>query len=174
MQYISHYASPLGDILLAADDAGLTGLWFAGQKYFARRLDREHQEREVPLLTEAKRWLAAYFDGREPEFSVPLHLIGTDFQKEVWELLLTVPYGRTTTYGEIAGQIAARRGLPHMSAQAVGSAVGQNGISILVPCHRVLGSDGSLTGYAGGVDKKATLLALERRGRAAAAEMETA
>lgn len=161
MQYISHYHSPIGDILLAADDIGVTGLWFEGQKYFALHLDKEHQEKDLPVFTETKRWLDIYFSGKEPDFTVPLHFKGTDFQKEVWEILCSIPYGKTMTYGEIAKKIAFKRGLKHMSAQAVGGAVGHNPISILVPCHRVIGSNGSLTGYAGGIDKKNKLLTLE-------------
>lgn len=161
MQYTSHYQSPIGGILLAADDIGLTGLWFEGQKYFALYLDKEHEEKEVPPFEIAKRWLDIYFSGKAPDFTVPLHFTGTDFQNEVWEILYAIPYGQLTTYGEIARQIAAKRGLEHMSAQAVGGAVGHNEISIIVPCHRVIGSNGSLTGYAGGVDKKQALLTLE-------------
>ena len=161
MQYISRYHSPMGGILLAGDGNGLTGLWFEGQKYFARHLDKEQEEREIPLFELAKGWLDVYFSGREPDFSVPLHLMGTAFQKEVWEILRSIPYGHTMTYGEIAKQLAEKRGLPHMSAQAVGGAVGRNPISILVPCHRVVGAEGSLTGYAGGIDKKGRLLKLE-------------
>ena len=162
MHYISHYKSPVGNILLAADDIGLTGLWFEGQKYFAFHLDKEHEEKEIPLFERTKHWLDIYFAGREPDFDLPLHFIGTDFQNEVWEILRSIPYGQTTTYGRIAEQIAAQRGLPHMSAQAVGGAVGRNEISIIVPCHRVVGTNGSLTGYAGGIDKKIKLLALEK------------
>ena len=161
MQYVSHYSSPLGAILLAADDIGLTGLWFEGQKYFALHLDPKREERELPLFETAKRWLDLYFSGKEPDFSVPLHFTGTDFQNEVWRILRAIPYGQTTTYGEIARQLARERGLPHMSAQAVGGAVGRNRISVIVPCHRVVGTDGSLTGYAGGIDRKSKLLALE-------------
>ena len=162
MQYISHYQSPLGGILLAADDTGLTGLWFEGQKYFALYLDKEHEEKEIPLFNEAKRWLDIYFSGKEPDFTLPLHFTGTEFQNEVWEILYSIPYGKTMTYGEIAAQIAARRGISHMSAQAVGGAVGHNEISIIVPCHRVVGANGSLTGYAGGIEKKIALLELEK------------
>ncbi len=161
MQYISHYLSPIGGILLAADEEGLAGLWFEGQKYFARCLEKEHEEREIPLLKRAKSWLDIYFSGREPDFQVPLHLIGTAFQKQVWEILCSIPYGQTMTYGQIAERLGAERGNSHMSAQAVGGAVGRNGISIIVPCHRVVGADGSLTGYAGGIDRKKRLLALE-------------
>lgn len=162
MEYISYYKSPLGRILLAADSEGLTGLWFEGQKYFALHLGKDHGEKEIPVLKSAKHWLDIYFSGQEPAFTVPLHLIGTDFQKSVWDILRAIPYGRTVTYGEIAKSLAGQRGLPHLSAQAVGGAVGHNPVSIIVPCHRVVGSGGSLTGYAGGIDKKVKLLELER------------
>ena len=148
MQYTSKYKSPLGNILLAADEKGLTGLWFEGQKYFALYLDKEHEEKELPVFRETKRWLDIYFTG-------------TSFQNEVWEILYTIPYGKTTTYGEIARLLAQKKGLAQMSAQAVGGAVGHNEISIIVPCHRVVGASGSLTGYAGGIDKKIKLLKLE-------------
>ena len=161
MQYTTFYESPIGRMLLAADDAGLTGLWFEGQKYFARCLDRETEEKELPVFAEAKRWLDIYFSGKEPDFTPPLHFIGTDFQKEVWEILCAIPYGQTMTYGAIADQLAKKRGLSRMSAQAVGGAVGHNNLSIIVPCHRVVGSDGSLTGYAGGIERKTFLLNLE-------------
>lgn len=162
MQYTSHYQSPLGTILLSADEQGLTGLWFEGQKYFARNLDKEHEEREIPFFKDVKRWLDIYFSGQEPDFSVPVHLIGTDFLKEVCGILCTIPYGKTMTYGDIARIIAERRGLQRMSAQAVGGAVGHNCISIIVPCHRVVGTDGSLTGYGGGIQRKVKLLELEK------------
>ena len=150
MQYTTTYQSPLGEILLAADEIGLTGLWFDGEKYYAWNLDENHEEKEVPVFQEAKRWLDIYFSGREPDFMPPMHMLGTAFQKEVWEILRTIPYGETTTYGGIAAKIAKKRGLPRMSAQAVGNAVGRNELSILIPCHRVVGTNGSLTGYAGG------------------------
>ncbi|MCM1272592.1 MAG: methylated-DNA--[protein]-cysteine S-methyltransferase [Clostridium sp.] len=162
MQYTSHYQSPLGNVLLAADNIGLTGLWFEGQKYFAFNLDEEHEEKEIPLLEQTKHWLDIYFSGQEPDFSVPLHFMGTDFQNEIWKILCSIPYGQTTTYGKIAKQIAGKRSLQRMSAQAVGGAVGHNEISIIVPCHRVVGTNGSLTGYAGGIDKKMKLLNLEK------------
>ena len=162
MQYISHYSSPIGNILLAADDIGLTGLWFEGQKYFALHLDQEHEEKELPIFEKTKQWLDIYFSGKEPDFTVPLHFRGTDFQKEVWDILCTIPYGQTMTYGEIAKQIAEKKGLSRMSAQTVGGAVGHNEISVIVPCHRVVGTNGSLTGYAGGLDKKVKLLTLEQ------------
>lgn len=157
--------SPLGNILLSADDTGLTGLWFENQKYYAARLTSDIPNTkacsEHPIFTQAKQWLNLYFEGIEPDFTVPMHLTGTNFQKEIWKLLLEIPYGETTTYGILAKKYAQKHGLSHMSAQAVGSAVGHNKISILVPCHRVLGADGSLTGYAGGLDKKKRLLLLE-------------
>ena len=162
MHYINHYRSPLGTILLAADDTGLTGLWFEGQKYFAQGLDKETEEKDLSVLQTARRWLDVYFSGQKPDFQVPLHFQGTAFQKAVWEILSSIPYGETTTYGTIAKQLAAKRGLSHLSAQAVGSAVGHNKISIIVPCHRVIGADGSLTGYAGGIWRKEKLLALEQ------------
>ncbi|MGN0733289.1 MAG: methylated-DNA--[protein]-cysteine S-methyltransferase [Emergencia sp.] len=116
---------------------------------------------KLPVFEQTRRWLDIYFEGREPDFTPPLHLIGTDFRKEVWDILKQIPYGQTKTYGEIAEELAARRGIRRMSAQAVGGAVGHNNISIIVPCHRVIGADGSLTGYAGGTDIKAELLRLE-------------
>ena len=161
MQYTTNYESPLGKIVIAADQIGLTGLWFEGQKYFALYLDKENEEKEIPVLTEAKRWLDIYFSGREPDFELPLHFIGSEFQNEVWEILYSIPYGKTMTYGEIAKRLAAKRGIARMSAQAVGGAVGKNEISVIVPCHRVVGSNGSLTGYAGGIAKKIELLKLE-------------
>ena len=161
MTFTQHYDSPLGGILLAADEVGLTGLWFDGQKYFARGLPAERVERNTPVLSEAKRWLDVYFTGREPDFMPPLHPVGSAFRQGVWDILLQIPYGQTTTYGEIARQLAAKPELARMSAQAVGGAVGHNEISIIIPCHRVVGANGSLTGYAGGIDKKVKLLTLE-------------
>ena len=161
MQYTTHYRSPIGGILLAADEAGLTGLWFDGEKYYADHLDPEHEEKDTPILEQTKEWLAIYFSGREPVFLPPIHMIGTPFQLSVWKILQKIPYGKTVTYGEIAKEIAIQKRLARMSAQAVGGAVGRNEISIIVPCHRVIGTNGSLTGYAGGIEKKAKLLALE-------------
>ena len=162
MTYIQHYSSPLGGILLAADEIGLTGSWFDGEKYFAGNLPAEHAERQTPILAEAARWLDIYFTGKEPGFTPPLHPIGSPFRQAVWEILLQIPYGQTTTYGEIARQLAEKQGLEKMSAQAVGGAVGHNEISVIIPCHRVVGTSGSLKGYAGGIDKKVKLLELER------------
>lgn len=161
MQYTAAYQSSVGDVLLAADEIGLTGLWFEGEKFYALSLDPEHEERETPIFAITRRWLDIYFSGHEPDFMPPVHMIGSEFRRCVWELLLQIPYGTTVTYGDLARQVARRRGLRRMSAQAVGGAVGHNGISIIVPCHRVVGTNGSLTGYAGGVDKKRRLLELE-------------
>lgn len=161
MIFTGYYASPLGNILLAADETGLTGLWFEGQKYFAQGLQEERREAETPILAEAKRWLDIYFSGEKPDFLPPLHLTGSQFRQDVWNILMEIPYGQTRTYGEIAKKLAERRNLPHISAQAVGGAVGHNPVSIIIPCHRVVGANGSLTGYAGGIDKKVRLLELE-------------
>ena len=162
MTFTQQYDSPLGGMLLAADEIGLTGLWFSGQKYFARGLPAERTERSTPVLTEAKRWLDLYFSGREPDFIPPLHPAVSAFRRAVWQILLQVPYGQTITYGEIARQLAEKRGLARMSAQAVGGAVGHNEVSVIIPCHRVVGTNGSLTGYAGGIGTKVRLLELER------------
>ena len=163
--YTSVYSSELGDILLAADEIGLTGLWFFGQSYFADTLPTEQIAQETPILTQAREWLDEYFSGKEPDFTPTLHPIGSPFRQAVWKLLLPIPYGQTTTYGEIARQLEKLQNRPHMSAQAVGGAVGHNGISIIIPCHRVVGTKGSLTGYAGGLDKKMALLELEHANR---------
>ncbi len=145
MQYINHYRSPLGGILLAADETGLSGLWFDGAKYYAAGLDPEREEKNTPVLDQAKEWLTVYFSGKEPDFLPPLHMTGTPFQLAVWSILQRIPYGKTVTYGEIAKEIDVQKGLSRMSAQAVGGAVGHNKISIIVPCHRVIGANGSLT-----------------------------
>ena len=163
--YTSVYSSELGDILLAADEIGLTGLWFFGESYFADTLPTEQIAQETPILTQAREWLDEYFSGKEPDFTPTLHPIGSPFRQAVWKLLLQIPYGQTTTYGEIARQLEKLQNRPHMSAQAVGGAVGHNGISIIIPCHRVVGTKGSLTGYAGGLDKKMALLELEHANR---------
>lgn len=162
MQYTSQYQSPLGDMLIAANDIGVTGLWFVGQKYFAYSLDKESEEKETTILQDTKKWLDMYFSGKEPSFKIPLQFTGTDFQNEVWKILCDIPYGQTMTYGEIATILAKKKSLNKMSAQAVGGAVGKNGITIIIPCHRVVGSNGSLTGYAGGISKKIELLKLEK------------
>ena len=141
------YPSPVGTLYLTADEGGLTGIWMHRSK-----------TEDFPVLTQAKVWLDSYFSGNPIEFTFPLNPHGTTFQKQVWEILLAIPYGETTTYGAIAREMAQRTGKEKMSAQAVGQAVGANPISILIPCHRVVGAKGKLTGYAGGLDKKEWLL----------------
>ena len=137
------------------------GLWFDRQKYYADGLSKETKEKNLPIFDTASRWLAIYFAGGMPDFMPPISMRGSEFCKAVWEILLTIPYGKTMTYGEIARQMARSKELPAMSAQAVGGAVGHNPISLIVPCHRVVGTNGSLTGYAGGLEKKKYLLSLE-------------
>ena len=154
MDYTWHYDSPLGGITMASDGKALTGLWFDGQKHFADTLLPEHQERLLPVFGDACRWLDLYFSGVVPDFTPALTLRCSPFRKRVCEIMLTIPYGQTMTYGEIAARIAEERGLPSMSAQAIGGAVGHNPISLIIPCHRVLGSGrshpgsgASLSGY---------------------------
>ncbi len=161
MMHTRTYESPLGNIFLAADEVGLAGLWFEGQKYFANTLPAEYDEEPSAILDEAARWLDEYFKGREPSFAPPLHPAGSSFRHKVWKVLLEIPYGQTMTYGEIAQRLAKETGAKSVSAQAVGGAVGHNEVSLIIPCHRVVGANGSLTGYAGGVDKKIKLLELE-------------
>ena len=155
------YAAPYGRYVMAAEDGALTGLWLTGQKYFPSDLP-EPSGAEPEIFTQTRRWLDAYFGGRQPDVSaLPLAPKGSAFAQSVWQLLLEIPYGQTVTYGQLAKRLAEQRGLPHMSAQAVGGAVGHNPISILIPCHRVLGAKNQLTGYAGGLDVKTFLLKLE-------------
>lgn len=162
IMYTSTYDSAIGSLLLAADDIGLVGLWLNSDRFYANLLaNREYIAKETPILQEAKRWLDVYFSGREPKIELPIHLIGTPFRQEVWQLLLQIPYGQVATYGDLAKKMAEKRGVEHMSAQAIGGAVGHNEISIIIPCHRVIGANGNLTGYAGGIDKKLKLLELE-------------
>ena len=162
MEYIHHYMSPLGGITIASDGEALTGLWFDGQKYFEANLFEEHEEKRLEIFDITDKWLDIYFSGKEPDFTPPLSMKTTEFRKKVWKILLTIPYGKTMTYGEIAEKIAKDSGKAKMSAQAVGGAVGHNSISLIIPCHRVVGTNGSLTGYAGGIEKKKKLLELEK------------
>lgn len=162
MDYIHHYDSPLGGITIASDGKALTGLWFDGQKYYADILKNEYEEKALPIFDQTDQWLDIYFSGKAPDFTPPLTMRTTPFRKAVWDIMLTIPFGQTMTYGEIANRIAKQRGLSRMSAQAVGGAVGHNSISLIIPCHRVVGTNGSLTGYAGGIDKKVKLLSLEQ------------
>ena len=162
--YIHHYHSPLGGITMASDGKALTGLWFDGQKYFADTLSSEYTERNLPIFDEADRWLDIYFSGTDPGFTPALNMRTTEFRKAVWEVLLTIPYGKTMTYGQIAEKIANHLKVHRISAQAVGGAVGHNAVSLIIPCHRVVGADGSLSGYAGGIDRKMQLLRMEAAG----------
>ncbi len=161
MDYINHYDSPIGGITLASDGTSLIGLWFDGEKYLGDILSDDYEEKDLPVFAETGRWLDIYFSGKDPGFLPPLSMRTTAFRKRVWEIMLQIPFGQTMTYGQIAAQIAKENGVPRMSAQAVGGAVGHNSISLIIPCHRVIGSNGSLTGYAGGIDKKIALLKLE-------------
>ena len=160
MIYTAHYTSPLGGITLTSDGIALTGLDFDGQTYFLENITTNHQQKNLPVFEETCHYLDLYFDGKEPDFSPALNPTGTAFQMSVWTILRTIPYGETTSYGAIAKRLEKSTG-KRMSAQAVGGAVGRNPISILIPCHRVIGTDGSLTGYAGGLDKKEYLLRIE-------------
>lgn len=155
MNFIQSYASPVGELTLVSDGAFLTGVWF-GQFF------HEGQKKELSVFEQTNRWLDLYFAGQIPDFLPLLRLEGTAFRREVWDILLEIPYGETVSYGAIAKRVAQRRGIERMSAQAVGGAVGHNPISILVPCHRVVGSDGSMIGYGGGIDRKIKLLEIER------------
>ncbi len=162
MDYITHYISPLGGITISSDGEAIVGLWFDGQKHYAEILDKKHEEQDdLPIFDETRRWLNTYFEGKVPSFTPPIKMRTTEFRRQVWEILMRIPFGNTMTYGEIAKLIASMNGLKSMSAQAVGGAVGHNAISLIIPCHRVIGSDGSLTGYAGGIERKKSLLEME-------------
>lgn len=162
--YKTDYISPLGKITVACDEKSIVGLWFEGQKYFAETVDENMlQNRSFDILKLAKDWLDRYFAGKRPEISeLPLNPLGNEFRQSVWKILCEIPYGEVITYGDIAKKIAKQKGITRMSAQAVGGAVGHNPISIIIPCHRVVGSNGSLTGYAGGIDIKIKLLEHEK------------
>ena len=160
--YAINYDSPIGKLTIAAADDKIVGLWRLGQKYYGGGILKNAVEREDTVLKAARQWLDAYFGGRKPVIAeLPLSPAGSLFRREVWRLLCQIPYGKVVTYGELAEQMAKIRNLPRMSAQAVGGAVGHNPISIIIPCHRVVGSNGSLTGYAGGIAAKSALLAIE-------------
>lgn len=162
MEYISIYHSPLGDMTMASNGTALTGLWFNGQKYFSAAPAEQRAVGGLPVFEQTKQWLDIYFEGSNPDFMPLLSYQSTPFRQAVWEILSGIPYGQTITYGEIAALIAKERGIPKMSAQAVGGAVGHNAIAIIIPCHRVVGANGNLTGYAGGLEKKIALLKLEK------------
>ena len=156
MTYIYHYDSPIGKITMASDSEALIGLWFDGQKYFADTVQGTCEEKTLPVFDDTTKWLDIYFGGQQPDFTPNIKILATPFRKVIAEIMLTM------TYGEIAKKAATQMGIEKMSAQAVGGAVGHNPISLIIPCHRVVGTSGSLTGYAGGIDKKISLLKLEK------------
>lgn len=166
MIYNSYYNSPIGKILIVSKNNKLIGVWMEGQKYFLNNIKEEMERNENdPIIIKTKEWLNRYFKGEKPdikEFKGILDPNGSSFAKDVWRELCKIPYGKTMTYGEIAKIIAKKNNKKSMSAQAVGGAVGHNPISIIIPCHRVIGANGSLTGYAGGIDKKIKLLEIEK------------
>lgn len=159
MEYIFEYKFPIGIIIITSDETEITGLRFKGESEAEVLSDKKYKE--TSAIKEGKKWLDLYFSGKNPGYIPAINPTGTEFQKLVWKLLLEIPYGKTTTYGEIAGKIAEIKNVSRMSAQAVGGAVGKNPIAIIIPCHRVVGKNGKLTGYAYGIDKKISLLALE-------------
>ena len=157
MKAVYHYSSPLGSIVIESDGQVLTGLRFGEPD----DTQRETAMSELPIFSRTALWLDIYFSGKAPDFTPPMKIITTPFRKEVYDILMTIPYGRTMTYGEAAYIIAKKKGIDRMSAQAVGGAVGRNPIGLIIPCHRVVGANGKLVGYAAGLDKKAALLKLE-------------
>lgn len=161
MELFYHIDSPVGGLTMTSDGTALTGLWFDKQPYAGGVSSLRQEEARLPIFDETARWLACYFKGQEPQFTPALKLNATPFRQAVWKILQTIPYGQTVTYGDIAANIAKQQGILRMSAQAVGGAVGQNPIAIIIPCHRVIGANGNLTGYAGGMEKKIALLQLE-------------
>jgi methylated-DNA-[protein]-cysteine S-methyltransferase len=162
MEYVHTIESPVGTLTAASDGENISGLWIAGQKYFGRTLGEEVVERGLPVFEQLRDWLAVYFSGREPDFTPPLMPKGSPFQQLVWKCLGKIPYGQTISYGELAEHCERERGGGRGSARAAGGAVGRNPVSIIIPCHRVIGKNGDLTGYAGGVAVKQKLLNLER------------
>lgn len=160
MDYISHYDSPLGRITMGSDGEALIGLWFDDQKLFGANLEKEQRQQDaLPIFELTCKWLDIYFSGKVPQFTPPIQMRASDFRKQVWKQLLNIPFGQITTYGEIA------KSLGGSSAIAVGGAVGHNAISLIIPCHRVIASDGNLRGYAGGLDRKRWLLEMEQKGK---------
>jgi len=156
--YSTNYSSPLGEMIIASDGEAICGLWFYGQKHFLSSINYEIIENnDLTIFKKVTAWLDDYFNGKNPQINFKLNPAGSDFRRKVWDILMEIPYGETLTYGEIALKLSST-----MSAQAVGGAVGHNPISILIPCHRVMGANGKLTGYAGGLDRKKKLLDLEK------------
>lgn len=163
MDYTYHYTSPIGGITVASNGESLTGLWFDGQKYFASTLSQRHVEKQLPIFDRTCEWLDLYFSGKSPDFIPPVFMYVSNFRRDVYEILMTIPFGETMTYKEVADLIAKKHRIISMSAQAVGGAIAHNPISLVIPCHRVIGTNGKLTGYAGGLDKKEWLLDMEKR-----------
>ena len=163
MDYTYHYTSPIGGITVASNGESLTGLWFDGQKYFASTLSQRHVEKQLPIFDRTCEWLDLYFSGKSPDFMPPVFMYVSNFRRDVYEILMTIPFGETMTYKEVADLIAKKHRIISMSAQAVGGAIAHNPISLVIPCHRVIGTNGKLTGYAGGLDKKEWLLDMEKR-----------
>ena len=163
MDYTYHYSSPIGGITMASNGESLTGLWFDGQKYFASTLSQRHVEKQLPVFDRTCEWLDLYFSGKSPDFIPPVFMYVSNFRRDVYEILMTIPFGETMTYKEVADLIAKKHRIISMSAQAVGGAIAHNPISLVIPCHRVIGTNGKLTGYAGGLDKKEWLLNMEKR-----------
>lgn len=163
MIYTTEFDSPIGRITTAEVDGTLIGLWLENQNYFESTISKDTQKNDnLRIFTDTRNWLDRYFAKKRPAISeLPLSPSGSDFRKSVWRILCKVPYGEVTTYGEVAREIANERGIAKMSAQAIGGALAHNPISIIIPCHRVVGADGSLIGYAGGIDKKIKLLEYE-------------
>ena len=163
MDYTYHYTSPIGGITVASNGESLTGLWFDGQKYFASTLSQRHMEKQLPVFDRTCEWLDLYFSGKGPDFMPHVFMCVSNFRRDVYEILMTIRFGETTTYKEVADLIAKKHRIISMSAQAVGGAIAHNPISLVIPCHRVIGTNGKLTGYAGGLDKKEWLLDMEKR-----------
>jgi methylated-DNA-[protein]-cysteine S-methyltransferase len=161
MSYICKYSSPIGTITITSDWENITGLWLEWQKYFPLFLENYKENKDLKVFKDTIKWLDCYFQGKKPNFDIPVKAEWTAFRKEVWKILIEIPYGKTTTYGKIAERLAKKIGIKKMSARGVGGAVGHNPISIIIPCHRVIWANGSLTGYAGWIDKKMKLLELE-------------
>ena len=166
MSYTYKSPSPIGAIVASSDGTNITGLWFKGQKYFASTLTSNAQKCDLPIFQKLQKWLNLYFTGIEPNFALPLKPFGSEFRQLIWKELCKIPYGQVVTYGNIAKKLST-------SARAIGGAVGHNPISIIIPCHRVIGTNGNLTGYAGGIDKKIQLLKLEGAGLIINDKLET-
>lgn len=164
MFYYTKFNSPIGELTIASDENNIIGLWIEGQKYFGSTiLDKIALTEDIDILNKTKEWLERYFRGEKPSsFELPIKPTGGEFRQIVWKILREIPYGKVITYGEIAKKVASIQNKEIMSAQAVGGAVGHNPISIIIPCHRVIGVRGDLTGYAGGIEIKKRLLEFEK------------